>query len=89
MVFFPPNTWQMMIFLNPLDALTPKIPFSLFAEFWVRVTSGDRGVSLGTIFGGSVNFEPFLRWGSVKPEGCIEHPLPPAAEVENPPTLGP
>ena len=30
---FSPKTWQMMIFLNPLDALVPKIPFSFFAEF--------------------------------------------------------
>ena len=29
----------MMTFLNPLDALITKIPFSFFAEFWVRVTS--------------------------------------------------
>ena len=31
---FSSNTWQMMIFLNPLDALIPKIPFSFFADFW-------------------------------------------------------
>ena len=43
-----------MTFLNPLDALIPKIPFSLFAEFRVRVTSGGWGsVSVG--FGGGVN----------------------------------
>ena len=53
-IFFSPNTWQMMVFLNPLDALIPKIPFSFFSEFWVRVTSGARGsVSLG--FGGPVH----------------------------------
>ena len=35
-------------FLNPLDALIPKIPFSVFADFWVRVTSGAWGsVSVG------------------------------------------
>ena len=39
-IVFLPNTWQMTIFLNPLDALIPKIPFSFFASFWVRVTSG-------------------------------------------------
>ena len=38
----PPNTLQMMTFLNPLDTLIPKIPFSFFADFWVRVTSGVR-----------------------------------------------
>ena len=32
-----------MTFLDPLDALIPKIPFSFFAEFWVRVTSGAQG----------------------------------------------
>ena len=52
--FFSPNPWQMMTFLNPLDALIPKIPFPFFAEFWVRVTSEARGsVSVG--FGGPVN----------------------------------
>ena len=39
-IFFSPNTWQTMPFLNPLDALIPQIPFSFFAEFWIRVTSG-------------------------------------------------
>ena len=39
---------QMMTVLNILGALIPKIPFSFFAEFWVRVTSGARGsVSVG------------------------------------------
>ena len=28
----PSNTWQMKIFLSPLDALIPKNPFSFFAE---------------------------------------------------------
>ena len=37
-----------MTFLNPLDALIPKIPFSFFADFWVWVTSEARGsVSVG------------------------------------------
>ena len=40
-----------MTFLNPLDALIPKNPFSFFAEFWVRVTRGP-GVSLGRILRG-------------------------------------
>ena len=53
-IFFSPNTWQMMTFLNPLDALIPKIPFSFFADLWVWVTSEARGsVSLG--FGGPVH----------------------------------
>ena len=46
--FFSPNTWQMMTFLKPLDALIPKVPFLFFAEFRVRVTSGaQRSVSVG------------------------------------------
>ena len=50
---FPPNTRQTMTFLNPLDARIPKIQFSYFAEFWVRVTSGARGsVSVGFGAGG-------------------------------------
>ena len=30
-------------FLNALDALIPKILFSVFTESWIRVTSGARG----------------------------------------------
>ena len=46
--FFSSNTWQMFFFLNPLDALIPKIPFSFFVDFWVWVTSEARGsVSVG------------------------------------------
>ena len=48
----PPNTWQLMMFLDPLDALIPKIPFSFFAEFRVRATSGAPGVSLSRILAG-------------------------------------
>ena len=57
--FFPPNTWQKMTFLNPLDVLIPKIPFSFFADFWIWITSGAQGsVSVGfwgsrqALFGG-------------------------------------
>ena len=54
--FFSPNTWHMVIFLNPLDALIPNIPLSFFAEFWVWVTSGAQGsVSVGFGGGGDVN----------------------------------
>ena len=60
--FFSPNTWQIMTFLNPLDALIPKIPFSFFADFWVWVTSEARGsVSIG--FWGSRQLSAF--WGGV------------------------
>ena len=39
---------KMMIFLNPLDALLPKVLCSFFAKFRVWVTSGARGsVSVG------------------------------------------
>ena len=59
---FSPNIWQMMTFLNPLDALIPKIPFSFFAEFWVRVTSEAQGsVSVG--FWGSRQLSPFSGGG--------------------------
>ena len=75
MVIFsaPPNTWQVMYFLNPLNALIPEIPFSLFAKFWVRATIGAReSVSVG--FWGSCQLTPF--WGGgVRPEGSIDaHP---------------
>ena len=50
--FFPPNTWPMMTFLTPLDALIPKIPTSFFAEFWVA--SGAQG-SVLVGFWGAVN----------------------------------
>ena len=62
-----------MTFLNPLDALIPKIPFSVFAVFWVWVTSEARGsVSVG--FWGSHQLSPFWGggWG-----GSIDPPLPP------------
>ena len=54
----------MMTFLNPLDELIPKIPFSFFADFWVPVTSDARGVSLGRILG-VPSIEPFLGEGGV------------------------
>ena len=58
--FFSPNIWQMMIFLNPLDVLIPKIPFSFFAHFWV--TSEARG-STSVGYRGVLSIEPF--WGGV------------------------
>ena len=60
--FFFTKYMAMMTFLNPLDALIPKIPFSSFADFWVWVTSEARGsVSLG--FWGFRQLSPF--WGGV------------------------
>ena len=60
MINFTPHISQMMIFLNPLNALIPKIPFSFFfAEFWVRATPGPAGsVSVG--FWGARQLSP---WG--------------------------
>ena len=61
--FFPPNIWQMMTFLNPLDALIPKIPFSFFADFGPGLGHlRGPGVSLGRIFG-VPSIEPFLGEG--------------------------
>ena len=74
-VFCSPNTRPMMTFLNPLDALIPKIPFSFFAEFRVRVTSGAPGVSLGRILGGP-SIEPFLGGGRLARGLYRAPPLP-------------
>ena len=64
-----------MTFLNPLDALIPKIPFSFFADFWVWVTSEARGsVSVG--FWGSCQLSPFLGEVGVRLEGSIDPPPP-------------
>ena len=41
-----------MTFLNPLDVLIPKLPFSFSSEIWVWVTSGaGGGVGSGWILG--------------------------------------
>ena len=67
------GVWQMMTFLNPLDALIPKIPFSFFPDFWVWVTSEARGsVSVG--FWGSCQLSLFLGGG---PAGGLYRPPPP------------
>ena len=72
----PPTTWQMMTFPNPLDALIPKIPFSFFVDFWVRVTSGAQGsVSVGFLGARPLSF---FWWGARGPEGCIDPPSPPS-----------
>ena len=72
----------MMTFLNPLDALIPKIPFSiLFAEYRVRATAGAWGsVSVG-LWGASI--EPFLGVGGGLARGLYQIPPPP---VDSPPT---
>ena len=62
-----------MTFLNLLDALIPKIPFSFFPDFWVRVTSKALGSdSVG--FWGSCQLSPFWGEGGVRPEGSIDPP---------------
>ena len=67
--------WQMMTFLNPLDALTPKIPFSCFANFWVWVTSEARG-SVLVGFWGSRQLSPFWGGGGGLPRGLYRPPPP-------------
>ena len=81
-----PNTWQMMIFLNSFDALIPKIPFSILAEFWVRITSGAQGsVSVG--FCGARQLSPFFCWGGGGARGRargLYRPTLGPPEVESP-----
>ena len=82
--FSSPNTWQIMNFRNPLDGLIPKIPFSFFAEFWVRVTSGPSGsVSVGFWVGASN--EPFWGGGGCPAKG-LYRPPPPQTKAR-PPTV--
>ena len=64
----------MMIFLNPLDALIPKIPFSFLAEFRVWITSGARG-SASVGFWGGLSIELFL--GGVPSQNALSTPPPP------------
>ena len=80
--FFSPNTWQMMTFLNPLDAVIPKIPFSFFVDFWVWVTSEAPEVSLGRILG-VLSIEPLLGGGG--PATGLYQPPPP---IESPSAPG-
>ena len=71
---FPPNTWQMMTFLNPLDALIPEIPFSLLCRFWVQVTCEAQGsVSVALWGGGASTF--FFGQGSG--QRAVLTPAPP------------
>ena len=77
--FFLTNTWQMMIFLNPFDALIPKIAFSFPAEFWVWVTSGARGsVSVG--FWGGRQLSLFFGGGGGGLARGLYRPPPPPPE---------
>ena len=70
-----------MTFLNPLNALIPKIPFSFFPDFWVWVTSKARG-SVLVGFWGSCQLSPF--WGEGPAEG-LYRPRPPPETKTRPP----
>ena len=72
---FSQNVWQMMTFLNPLDSLIPKIPFSFFADFRVWLTSEAPGVSLVRILG-VPSIEPLI-FGGWSSHGALSTPPPP------------
>ena len=77
----------MITFLNPLDVLTPKIPFSFFAEFGVRVTSGAPGsVSVG--FCGARPLSLFVCGGGGTGQRAVSNPpSPPQTKARTPWTL--
>ena len=64
MVKNSPNTWQMMTFLSPLDALIPKSHFPFLGLGHLR----GPGVSLGRILGVS-SIEPLLGGGGGQARG--------------------
>ena len=65
---------------STLNALIPKIPFSFFADFWARVTSGARG-SVSVEFWGARKLS--LGGGGGLARGLYPPPPPP---LESPPT---
>ena len=69
----PPNTWQMMTFLNPLDALIPKIPCSFFCRISGPGHLRGPGVSLGRILGVR-QLSQF--WGGGASQGALSTPPP-------------
>ena len=84
---FSPNSWQMMTFLSPLDALIPKIPldfwncpFSFFADFGSGSPARPGGHSVG--FWGSRQLSLF--WGGGACQGALSTPPPP---IESPAAL--
>ena len=59
---FSPGRWQVMTFLNPLDALIPKIPFFFFYRISGSGHLWGLGVNLGRSLGGP-SIEPFFGGG--------------------------
>ena len=83
---FSPNIWQMMTFLNSLDALIPKIPFSFFCRFLGLGHLRGPGVSLVRILG-FPSIELFF-WrgggGGGASQGALSTPAPPAPSLASP-----
>ena len=85
-IFFPPNIWQMMTFLNPLDALIPKIPFSFFAEILGLGHLRGPGISLGRILA-VLSIEPLGGGGGgLGSQGALLTPPPLQLKAEGVPT---
>ena len=70
--------FQKCAFLNPLNGLIPKIPFSFFADSWVWVTSGAPVVSLGKNFLGGCQLSP--AGGGTSSQRAVSTPAPPIAK---------
>ena len=85
--FFPPNIWQMMIFLNPLGALIPKIPFSFFCRFLGLGHLRGPGVSLVRIFW-VPSIEPRFGGGGLA-RGLYRHPPTPPIDSPSTPASSP
>ena len=74
----------MMTFLDPLNALIPKIPFSFFCRFFGSASPPRPGVSLGRIWG-VPSIEPLLG-GARSSQGALL--TPPPLPIESPPAQG-
>ena len=84
--FFSPNIWQTMTSLNPLDALIPKVPFSLFCRFLGLGHLRGPGVSIGRI-SGSCQLSLFFWGGSSQGAQSTPAPPPPPQTKTRPPKL--